>query len=299
MDTAKSGAAGAKPNAVELASRLVSATCPACGHHVAAPFYSGRRQPLATLGWPRTASEAKSMPDLPLDFVRCTSCGHVFNSSFDYGQVPYSKMPNLMFNRGTLWSGFLRACCQEIVRRLPAKPTVVEIGYGDAGFLSALSAACPAGRFIGFDPHGAAAEDTRLELRQELFDPCVHLGELRPDLIVSRHVLEHLTDPLGFIQHIALAAACLGFRPLMYLEVPCIDRALETGRTEDFSPRAASAACWKPAARGLRRSGTATTVSWCTPSYAWKPAPSWCSTASMRWRSTSPRRMPASACAKT
>jgi len=234
MDTAKSGAAGAKPNAVELASRLVSATCPACGHHVAAPFYSGRRQPLATLGWPRTASEAKSMPDLPLDFVRCTSCGHVFNSSFDYGQVPYSKMPNLMFNRGTLWSGFLRACCQEIVRRLPAKPTVVEIGYGDAGFLSALSAACPAGRFIGFDPHGAAAEDTRLELRQELFDPCVHLGELRPDLIVSRHVLEHLTDPLGFIQHIALAAACLGFRPLMYLEVPCIDRALETGRTEDF-----------------------------------------------------------------
>jgi protein O-GlcNAc transferase len=239
MLIATSGAAGAPSKAVPeahatLAGSLVAATCPACGHHVAAPFYSGR-QPLATLGWPRTAGQARAMPALPLDFVCCTSCGHVFNSSFDYTKVPYSDMPNLMFNRGGLWSDFLRNIAAEMLRRLPPEPVVVEIGYGDGTFLDTLVSLCPRGRFIGFDPHGAAAPHAcRLELRRELFEPGVHLAQLAPDLIMSRHVMEHLSDPLGFIQLMALATTCVERSPLMYLEVPCIDRALATGRTEDF-----------------------------------------------------------------
>jgi len=235
-----SGVAGVPPKqepetAFELAGALVASTCPACGYHVAAPFYFGGKQPLATLGWPKTAQQARGMPVLPLDFVRCTACGHVFNASFDYTQVPYSEMPNLMFNRGSLWSNFLQNIGDQILRRLPASPVVVEIGYGDGSFLEALSIRCPQGRFIGFDPHGAPLPDgARLELRRELFQPAVHLAATRPDLIISRHVLEHLSDPLAFIQHLAVTAACLDRRPLMYMEVPCIDRALETGRTADF-----------------------------------------------------------------
>jgi hypothetical protein len=175
------------------------------------------------------------MPALPLDFVLCVACGHVFNASFDYRQVPYSEMPNLMFNRGRLWSSFLKTVAAEIRHLLPREPIVVEIGYGDASFLEMLSRSRPGGRFIGFDPHGAdAAKHSHLELRRELFHPGRHIALLKPDLIISRHVMEHLNDPLGFIQHLAMAAACLGQHPLMYLEVPCIDRALETGRTEDF-----------------------------------------------------------------
>src|SRR5258707_14571963 len=74
-------------------------TCPACGHHVAVPFFSGH-QPLATVAWPKSAAEARAMPKLPLDFMRCVDCGHVFNAAFDYAAVPYSEKPNLMFNKG-------------------------------------------------------------------------------------------------------------------------------------------------------------------------------------------------------
>jgi len=218
-----------------LAVDMRAVTCPACGYHVAVPFYDGGSQPLATLAWPSSEREARGMSPLPLDFVSCVDCGHVWNAAFDYRAVPYTDKPNLMFNRGVRWSDHLRSMRQAMLEHLPDAASVVEIGHGDASFLAELSQSRPGGRFVGFDPNGAArAEGVAIELRQALFDPRVHLAELRPDLVISRHVLEHLTDPLGFVQQLSFAAACGGMEPLLYLEVPCIDRAVETRRTVDF-----------------------------------------------------------------
>ena len=210
-------------------------TCPACGYHVAVLFLDGGEQPLATLGWPQTEAEARSMQRLPLRFVRCVECGHVFNSRFDYTRVPYTNKPNRMFNRGAGWSEFLTRLRDDIVDRLPPQPVVVEIGYGDGAFLRSLQQANPRGRYIGFDPHGCSADaSSGLELHHDLFVPEVHLSAFKPHLIVSRHVLEHLSDPLGFIQRISFAASLAEIRSELYLEVPCIDRALAAARLEDF-----------------------------------------------------------------
>lgn len=213
----------------------MATTCPACGYHVAVLFYDGGAQPLATLGWPKTVEEAQAMTRLPLRFVSCVDCGHVFNAAFDYKQVPYSDKPNLMFNRGARWSKFLEELRHKVLDRLPEHPVVVEIGHGEAHFLEGLAEARPEGRYIGFDPHGATeGPHASVELRQSLFFPEEHIARLRPDLIISRHVLEHLADPLGFVQNLAFAATAAKLRPMLYLEVPCIDRALRTGRIEDF-----------------------------------------------------------------
>jgi hypothetical protein len=218
-----------------LAAEMRALTCPACGYHVAMPFYDGGAQPLATLAWPASEDEARTMAPLPLDYVSCVDCGHVWNAAFDYKDVPYTDKPNLMFNSGLRWTDHLRGMRQAMLEHLPDDPMVVEIGHGDASFLAALAQSRPHGRFVGFDPNGAArADGTSIELRQALFEPSIHLAELQPDLIISRHVLEHLTDPLGFIQQLSFGAACHGIEPQIYLEVPCIDRAVETRRTVDF-----------------------------------------------------------------
>lgn len=209
-------------------------SCPACGHHVAVPFFDGGDQPLATIAWPESAAQARDLPRLPLDFVQCVRCTHIHNAAFDYGHVPYSSKPNLMFNRAAAWSEFIRGLQERILALVPASPVAVEIGHGDASFLAGLAAGRPGGRFIGFDPHGASGVHGDVELRAELFVPEVHVGELAPDLVIARHVLEHLESPVAFLQSIAFAAAEADRELLAYLEVPCVDRLAQTGRTVDL-----------------------------------------------------------------
>jgi predicted O-linked N-acetylglucosamine transferase (SPINDLY family) len=218
-----------------LSALLRTATCPACGHHVAVPFYDGGAQPLATVAWPRCAAEARAMKRLPLDFLRCVDCGHVYNCRFDYAEVPYSEKPNLMFNKGAIWTDHLRNIRDLILQRLPETPVVVEVGCGEGHVLRAVAERHPGGRYIGFDPSNAINSGNGLiEGRRELFDPSRHLAELRPDLIISRHVLEHLMNPLAFVQAIAFAASWEDLETRLFIEVPCIDKVIRLGRTVDF-----------------------------------------------------------------
>lgn len=219
----------------ELGDVLRSCTCPACSHHVAVPFFDGGPQPLTTLAWPKTAEEARAMKRLPHNFLRCVDCGHVYNADFSYDEVPYSEKPNLMFNKGIVWREHLAAVRDLILSKLPTEPVVVEIGCGEGHLLRSVAERCSKGRFIGFDPNGAIDDGGGLiEARRELFEPHRHLAELRPHLIVSRHVLEHLMNPLGFVQALGFAASWEGVSTRLLIEVPCIDGVLTSGRTVDF-----------------------------------------------------------------
>ena len=249
------------PNgAPRLTPTLRSTTCPACGHHVAVRFYDGGQRPLATLAWPTTAEAARSMERLPLDFVRCVDCGHVFNASFDYAAVPYSDKPNLMFNRGALWRDFIAAAQRNIAARVgTGRATIVEIGHGDGSFLRALARELPQARLIGFDPHGAASvPGDAVIFERALFEPMHHMETLKPALIISRHVLEHFSDPLGFIQSLSFAASWHEASPLFYFEVPCVDRAIDALRTADFYYEHNSNFTTESFTRMLERAGLAT-----------------------------------------
>ena len=212
----------------------VIATCPACGHHVAAPFFPAGDKPLATLAWPKSQREANEMKRLPLNFVCCVDCSHVFNTEFEYEEVPYSEKPNLMFNEGKNWSEYIQRMQRRIIDSLPSNARVVEIGHGNGAFLSALSRLRPKGTFIGFDPNGAARGSGNVELVQALFQPDIHLAEIMPDIVISRHVLEHLMNPLAFLQSLQFHASSIELDLLAYFEAPCIDRAIQTRRTVDF-----------------------------------------------------------------
>jgi hypothetical protein len=180
-------------------------------------------------------SSTEAAPLQALEVVRCVDCGHVFNGAADRATVPHADRRNRTFSTAPGWREHMRAVRDEMLARLPASPVVVEVGHGDAEFLTSLAETRAAGRYVGFDPHGATeSSHPAVQLRADRFVAAQVLADLSPHLIVSRYVMEYLAHPLGFVQELAVAAAWAGIQPLVYLEVPCIDRALETGRTLDF-----------------------------------------------------------------
>jgi hypothetical protein len=202
---------------------------------VAAPFFDGGLQPLATLGWPASTQEAQSMPRLPHDFVQCPRCTHVWNRSFRYEDVPYQDNPNRMFNNGLIWQGHLADSCGLLVRQMPEEPTLVEVGCGEGHFLRALARQCGGkGKILGFDPSTHPETGQGFEFHARLFDPLRDVAGYQPDAVVIRHVLEHLTDPATLLEQLAWGASQLGRDVWLFAESPCIDRVFTTGRLADF-----------------------------------------------------------------
>ena len=211
--------------------------CLACGFAWAVNLFQSENRPLATLGWPTSAQSSCEMSRYPLDFMRCARCGHIYNRSFAYHQVPYQSHPNLMYNDSQIWQGHLDQLAYRLLAVLPDKPVVIEVGCGQGAFLKRLAALCPDGRFIGFDPNlqtGQTVAEANVSFEACLFEPAKHLSAYRPDLVLSRHVLEHLMNPLAFLQETAFFSSYYEVYPYLFFEVPCVDRLLAFGRLEDL-----------------------------------------------------------------
>ena len=214
---------------------LIAAQCPVCSHAIAVPFFDGGLQTLATLGWPSSAEEARGMPRYPQDFVQCPQCTHVWNRSFTYDAIPYQNNPNRMFNKGGIWRGHLSKTRDLLAARLPDQPVVVDIECGEGHFVRGLAEACDGrGRFVGFDPNVTGETGRGVEFHARYFEPLADMAVFRPDAIVIRHVLEHLTDPANFLNQLAWGASMMEKPCWLFTEMPCIDRVFETGRLADF-----------------------------------------------------------------
>lgn len=210
-------------------------SCTVCRYGLATLFFDGGQQPLATLGWPNSSEDAKSMTPLPLDYVQCPRCTHIWNRSFNYDSIPYVNNPNRMFNKGGTWQGHLNNTRDVLLSQLPINPTIIDIGCGDGHFIRGLSEALNGkGRFLGFDPNSTTESGIGLEFHARYFDPLVDISIFTPDLLVMRHVLEHLLDPASFIDQLAWGAAEINKPVRLFAEMPCIDRVLQSNRLVDF-----------------------------------------------------------------
>ena len=98
---------------------------------------------------------------------------------------------------------------------------IIEIGTFDGAFL--MNAKASGFNISGFEPSAhCATASKRLEfqVKNEFFSEKSKF-DIKPDVIVALHVLEHVSDPVVFLKNIQTASEAAGnFEPILFIEVP-------------------------------------------------------------------------------
>jgi len=201
--------------------------CPICELDHLIPFFSIQDIPIfCNLLW-ETRQAALEAPKGNIDLVFCQTCGLIYNQSYDPQKMNYA---GLNYENPLHHSAIFQKYAEELAQQLTDKfnldhKKIVEIGCGDGYFLSLLcqNSACQA---FGFDPslYPNPFTHQRLTLIQETYSS--HFDHVHPDMIVSRHVLEHIYDPRIFLSSLSKPTT-LDKPVFFFFEVPNVNYTLQ------------------------------------------------------------------------
>jgi SAM-dependent methyltransferase len=184
----------------------------------------------------RDQAAATHIPRGDLDLVVCEDCGFIFNRAFDPRKLMYGED----YENTQACSASFVEYLDGLVRRMIEKQNVrdchvVEVGCGNGLFLRKLVAYDGAGnRGYGFDPsyRGAESElDGRLKFSARYYDS--ECADVPADVIVCRHVIEHVPRPLQMLADIRKALA-LTPKARIFFETPCVEWILANLVVWDF-----------------------------------------------------------------
>ena len=151
----------------------------------------------------------------------CRTCGHIFNSDFDLKFLDYSQAYENSLHFSPRFQQYAEELAQDLVERHDLhQKRIIEIGSGQGDFLRML---CGLGhnRGIGFDPsyvpdptiHSVGAQ---IEFVQDFYSE--KYIDHEADFIYCRHTLEHIDDPVAFMETVRHA---IGQRDItVFFEVP-------------------------------------------------------------------------------
>jgi SAM-dependent methyltransferase len=158
-----------------------------------------------------SVSSGMASPKGSMVLVQDRTSGLVFNRDFDPDLMAYDANYQNEQACSSVFREHLDAVLSIIGRHFQF-PSLIEVGCGKGYFLSHLRAA-------GYDATGIdpAYEGDSPHVIKAPFSPSLGLSA---DALVLRHVLEHIQEPVRFLQDIARANAGQG---KIYIEVPCFD----------------------------------------------------------------------------
>lgn len=181
----------------------MSPLCPVCGAAPAAVLAVRSHVPVFLNRLAPTRAEALAAPAGRVEFVACERCGFVWNRAFEPGLLAFDPSYNAGQDASPAFRRHLDAMADRVAAAVGGLDAVdlLEIGCGSGGFMALVANRLgPRLRSgLGLDPAagGAAPADPRLVIERRAFDG-TGLG-VRPTLVVLRHVLQHVAEPLPFL----------------------------------------------------------------------------------------------------
>ncbi len=193
---------------------------PICPDSEALPLIEMKQVPVhCNVLWP-TRQEALDAPRGDIRLAYFPDCGHVYNLDFDPSLMEYTQEYENSLHFSPVFQQYATDLAQGLVDRYDLRQKeIVEIGAGKGDFLIMLGEMGD-NHGWGFDPSyvpepGYTAENVTFV--QDFYTE--KYIDQKADMIVCRHVLEHIEDPDGFMRQVRRA---VGDRPdtLVFFEVP-------------------------------------------------------------------------------
>jgi SAM-dependent methyltransferase len=212
--------------------------CPICASAAAEELDFRAQVPIAQNLLFRSKQEALDCATGTLHMVRCTTCGFAWNAAFDPGLLRYGADYENSQAHSPAFSRHLDDVAAHIGRCLAGRRglTLLEIGCGQGDFLNRLADALGGnlGQLVGFDPayrtESPIPAAARIERERFSAETSARLG-MRPDAVVTRHVIEHVADPLTFLR--SVRSVCAEGVPL-FVETPSVQWILDGAVAHDL-----------------------------------------------------------------
>lgn len=168
--------------------------------------------------WP-TREAAVDAPRGDIHLAYLAGCGHTYNLAFDPSLMEYTQEYENSLHFSPRFQEYATALAAGLVEKYDLRDKdIVEIGAGKGDFLIMLSE-MGANRGWGYDPSYVPEEGytaPNVTFVQDFYsEKYIHQ---RADLIVCRHVLEHIEDPDAFIDQVRRAVG--DQRSVVFFEVP-------------------------------------------------------------------------------
>lgn len=187
----------------------------------------------------RNRADAMNFPTVELRMLWCGTCSFVWNSRFDVNNISYDAGYNNDVSASGYYQKHLEAIADRVIAAIPDDEPIhyVEVGCGEGDFLN-LVIERAGGRCVsatGFDPSftGDAKLNPMTTLHRRYFSKdMMDLIPAEANIICSRHTIEHVPEPHGFVT--GLAAAMTAPHRRLFLETPSVDWILETVTFQDF-----------------------------------------------------------------
>jgi len=208
------------------------ASCVVCGATTAEPVLAVDRAPIHPFCPPADLGIAPGFGTLRI--VSCSVCGHLYNAAFDADRIDELYAAAVLTNTPVSESMIknLEATADYVLSRSAANPTVVDVGGGTGVLARTLARRAAEVHLV--EPSRALTREgfagSGVTLHRCNF-PAPALADRQFDVVVSRQVVEHIPEPMAFLQ--ALRAQ-LAPRGVAYLEIPSAEYIEQTRSVVDF-----------------------------------------------------------------
>jgi 2-polyprenyl-3-methyl-5-hydroxy-6-metoxy-1,4-benzoquinol methylase len=199
--------------------------CPVCESRLLTQFLSREQVPVHQNLVMKDQQSAIEITRGDLNLVLCGECGFAFNQSFEPSKLSYGEDYDNTQTCSFTFNEYLDGLVWQLLEEKGVQNShILEIGCGKGLFLRKLVQAEGARNIgYGFDPsYIGPAVDLGGRLR---FEKCFYgpeCADVPADVVICRHVIEHVPEPLELL-HTIRQALTNAPNARVFFETPCVE----------------------------------------------------------------------------